>query len=120
MQRLSARFTLPKDAKSVGSYAFYNCRSLERIELTGSVSEFGGGALMNCMSLREVILHAAPSAPTCLPRLLGEYAGELDVRFDEHARLLFPEYVEELEDPQSGAYFSAAHSRCRIQLPSVL
>ncbi len=90
--------TLPKDAKSVGSYAFYNCRSLERIELTGSVSEFGGGALMNCMSLREVILHAAPSAPTCLPRLLGEYAGELDVRFDEHARLLFPEYVEELED----------------------
>ena len=90
--------TLPKDAKSVGSYAFYNCRSLERIELTDSVSEFGGGALMNCMSLREVILHAAPSAPTCLPRLLGEYAGELDVRFDAHARLLFPEYVEELED----------------------
>ena len=90
--------TLPKDAKSVGSYAFYNCRNLERIELTDSVSEFGGGALMNCMSLREVILHAAPSAPTCLPRLLGEYAGELDVRFDEHARLLFPEYVEELED----------------------
>ena len=80
--------TLPKDAKSVGSYAFYNCRNLERIELTDSVSEFGGGALMNCMSLREVILHAAPSAPTCLPRLLGEYAGELDVRFDEHARLL--------------------------------
>ena len=90
--------TLPKDAKSVGSYAFYNCRNLERIELTDSVSEFGGGALMNCMSLREVILHAAPSAPTCLPRLLGEYAGELDVRIDEHARLLFPEYVEELED----------------------
>lgn len=112
--------TLPKDAKSVGSYAFYNCRNLERIELTDSVSEFGGGALMNCMSLREVILHVAPSAPTCLPRLLGEYAGELDVRFDEHARLLFPEYVEELGGPQSGAYFSAAHSRCRIQLPSVL
>ena len=36
--------TLPKDAKSVGSYAFYNCRNLERIELTDSVSEFGGGA----------------------------------------------------------------------------
>lgn len=53
--------TLPKDSKSVGSYAFYNCRNLERIELTDSVSEFGGGALMNCMSLREVILHAAPS-----------------------------------------------------------
>ena len=89
---------LPKDAKSVGSYAFYNCRSLERIELTASVSEFGGGALMNCMSLREIVVHADPTAPTCLPKLLGEYAGELDVRFDGHARLLFPEYVEELED----------------------
>ena len=52
---------------------------------------------MNCMSLREVILHAAPSAPTCLPAA-REYAGELDVRLIEHARLLFPEYVEELED----------------------
>ena len=111
--------TLPKDAKSVGSYAFYNCRNLERIELTDSVSEFGGGALMNCMSLREVILHAAPSAQTCLPRLLGEYAGELDVRFDEHGRLLFPEYVEELED-LIRRMFSAAHSRCGIQLPPVL
>lgn len=89
---------LPKQAKSVGSYAFYNCRNLERIELTDSVSEFGGGALMNCMSLHEVVIHAGPSAPTCLPKLLGEYAGELDVRFDGHARLLFPEYVEELED----------------------
>ena len=46
----------------------------------------------------RLIRTSAPSAPTCLPRLLGEYAGELDVRFDEHARLLFPEYVEELED----------------------
>ena len=89
---------LPKQAESVGSYAFYNCRNLERLELTGSVSEFGGGALMNCMSLCEVVIHTEPAASTCLPRLLGEYAGELDVRFDGHARLLFPEYVEELED----------------------
>lgn len=63
---------------------------------------------MNCMSLREVILHDAPFAPTCLPRLLGEYAGELDVRFDEHARLLFPEYVEELEDLSPAHIFSGA------------
>ena len=48
---------------------FITAETFERIELTDSVSEFGGGALMNCMSLREVILHAAPSAPTCLPRL---------------------------------------------------
>ena len=89
---------LPQAAESVGSYAFYNCRNLQRIELTDSVREFGGGALMNCMALREVWIYAEPTAPTCLPKLLGEYAGELDVRLGERVRLLFPEYVEELED----------------------
>ena len=75
---------------------------------------------MNCMSLREVILHAAPFAPTCLPKLLGEYAGELDVRFDEHARLLFPEYVEELEDLSPAHIFQRRIHGCRLQLPPVL
>lgn len=93
--------TLPARAAEVGSYAFYNCRSLRRIELTGSVREFGGGALMNCLFLHEIALCAAPDEPTCLYKILGESAAELDVRFEQNgrqARLLFPEYVEELED----------------------
>ena len=61
--------TLPKDAKNVGSYAFYNCRNLERIELTDSVSEFGGGALENpalvlsshCIGEREPVRLYPPS-----------------------------------------------------------
>ena len=90
------------------------------LRLTCSRSASGGIALLRCETQDDIVrlpdeidgvpvtevgayvlserAHAAPSAPTCLPRLLGEYAGELDVRFDEHARLLFPEYVEELED----------------------
>lgn len=91
---------LPAMLQSVGSYAFYNCRRLETITLPQTVTDFGGGALMNCRALRTVVLRAEPAAPTCLQKLLGEYAGELDVRFDggAPARLLFPAYTEELED----------------------
>lgn len=92
--------TLPKHLQSVGSYAFYNCRRLETLTVPQTVADFGGGALMNCRALRAVVLHAAPDAPTCLQKLLGEHAGELDVRFEASApaRLLFPAYTEELED----------------------
>ncbi|MDO4271112.1 MAG: leucine-rich repeat protein [Eubacteriales bacterium] len=95
------RVTLPAQLQSVGSYAFFGCTRLETIELTGSVSSFGGGALMNCAALRAVRLRAAPAAPTCLQKLLGETAGEIDVLFsfgNTRARLLFPAYSEELED----------------------
>lgn len=92
--------SLPTALQSVGSYAFYNCRRLETITLPHTVTDFGGGALMNCRALHTVVLRAEPNTPTCLQKLLGEHAGELDVRFDggEPARLLFPAYTEELED----------------------
>lgn len=92
--------TLPAALQSVGSYAFYNCRRLETIMLPQSVTDFGGGALMNCRALRTIVLQADPGAPTCLQKLLGEHAGELDVQFagGAPARLLFPAYTEELED----------------------
>ena len=91
---------LPAMLQSVGSYTFYNCRRLETITLSQTVTDFGGGALMNCRALRMIVLRAEPNAPTCLQKLLGEHAGELDVRFegDASARLLFPAYTEELED----------------------
>lgn len=91
---------LPQPLQSVGSYAFYNCRRLKTLTLSGAVTDFGGGALMNCRALHTVVLRAEPNTPTCLQKLLGEHAGELDVRFDggAPARLLFPAYTEELED----------------------
>ena len=52
--------TLPKHARTVGSYAFYNCRSLEELTMTDSVSAFDGGSLMNCLSLHRIRLLAPP------------------------------------------------------------
>ncbi len=90
--------TLPKHARTVGSYAFYNCRSLEELTMTDSVSAFDGGSLMNCLSLHRIRLLAPPGGATCLPKILGETASELDVRFlhgDTCTPLLFPAYTEE-------------------------
>ena len=81
---------LPQPLQSVGSYAFYNCRRLKTLTLSSAVTDFGGGALMNCRALREVRLYADPSSPTCLYKLLGEYAGELDVRFFWNGTVLLP------------------------------
>lgn len=69
--------------------------------MTKSVSAFDGGSLMNCLSLRRVTLLASPGSATCLPKILGETAAELDVRFEQNGEatpLLFPAYTEELED----------------------
>lgn len=74
------RVVLPAHCRSLGSYAFYNCRRLERLEVGVALTDVGGGALMNCRALRTFVLHAAPDAPTALPKLLGETATEVDVR----------------------------------------
>ena len=69
--------------------------------MTDSVSAFDGGSLMNCLSLHRIRLLAPPGGATCLPKILGETASELDVRFlhdDTCTPLLFPAYTEELED----------------------
>lgn len=89
---------LPAGVRSIGSYAFYNCRRLEGLTLPAALTAIGGGLLMNCRALHTIALCAAPDASTCLPKLLGETAAEIDVSFEHSARLIFPAYSEELED----------------------
>ena len=105
--------TLPKHARTVGSYAFYNCRSLEELTMTDSVSAFDGGSLMNCLSLHRIRLLAPPGGATCLPKILGETASELDVRFLHGLH-------RGARGSQPGAHLSAPYPRRRVQLPPVL
>lgn len=92
---------LPRILQHVGRYAFYDCRNLQSLSLTETVTEFSGGALMNCTRLDTVYLQLRENAPTCLQKLLGEHAGETDVYLNfgsQQARLLFPAYSEDLEE----------------------
>lgn len=95
------QISLPRSLHRVGRYAFYDCRKLETLSLTDAVTEFSGGALMNCASLRLIHLVLREGASTCLQKLLGEHTGEAEVHLDfgmRQALLLFPAYSEDMEE----------------------
>lgn len=91
---------LPAMLKTVGDYAFYNCRNLAHLTLTGSVERLGSDSFMNC-PLRKITLTLGEDGRSCLRPLLADCVADLEVvlRFPsgEEARLFFPAWHEELE-----------------------
>ena len=62
---------LPAGLKTVGDYAFYNCRSLSHLTLTGSVERLGSDSFMNC-PLRKITLTLGEDGRSCLRPLKSE------------------------------------------------
>ncbi len=93
---------LPEDLLHLGSYAFYNCSALARLEAGGGLLDIGTDAFMNCFALRQVVLAGEPQNCRCLRGLLQEYSGELELRFlppeGPECRLFFPSYDEDYEE----------------------
>ena len=91
---------LPHGLKAIGDYAFYNCRSLSRLTLTGSVRALGSDAFMNC-PVRSIALDLGADGKSCLRLLLADCLADLEVALrlpdGAEARLFFPAYREELE-----------------------
>lgn len=91
---------LPAWLKTVGDYAFYNCRSLSHLTLTGSVERLGSDSFMNC-PLQRITLTLGEDGRSCLRPLLADCVADLEVvlRFPAgaEARLFFPAWHEELE-----------------------
>lgn len=91
---------LPAGLKTVGDYAFYNCRNLAHLTLTGSVERLGSDSFMNC-PLQSITLTLGEDGRGCLRPLLADCVADLEVvlRFPsgEEARLFFPAWHEELE-----------------------
>ena len=56
---------LPAGLREVGDYAFYNCRSLSSLTLTGSVERLGSDCFMNC-PLQRVTLTLDQTGRSCL------------------------------------------------------
>ncbi len=101
--------------RSVGSYAFITAD--ERIERLIPSARFGGACADELPHEHREVMHAHLRRPAC--QAARQYAAKLDVRFDEHARLLFPEYVE-LEDLSPAHIFSGAFTGCRLLPPDAL
>lgn len=102
--------TLPDTVTCMESYAFYNCRRLERLTVGAALTEVNSDAFMNCRALHTLTIRAAASDATGLPFLLNQLTTELCVEFagaeTQKVRLLYPEYTESYEEIGPAHIFS--------------
>lgn len=93
---------LPDTVTCMETYAFYNCRKLERLTAGAALTEVNSDAFMNCRSLHTLVIRAAAGDATGLPFLLNQLTSELCVEFTGNGgnkvRLLYPEYTESYEE----------------------
>lgn len=101
---------LPDTVKCLETYAFYNCRKLERMTVGAALTEVNSDAFMNCRSLHTLVLRASADEATGLPFLLNQLTAELSVEFlgdgEGKVCLLYPEYSESYEEIGPAHIFS--------------
>lgn len=95
--------TLPDSVHLLDSAAFYNCRSLHRVELGAGIDALGSDLFTNCRALACLAVRAEPDATTGLRKLLGCVSADVTAEFlDESGRvtaqLFYPEYFELLDE----------------------
>lgn len=102
--------TLPDTAICLETYAFYNCRKLERLTVGAALTEINSDAFMNCRALHTLVIRAYAGDVTGLPFLLNQLTAELTVEFSDEekgkVRLLYPEYTESYEEIGPAHIFS--------------
>ena len=102
--------TLPDTVTCLETYAFYNCRRLERLTVGAALTEVNSDAFMNCRALHTLVIRATAGETTGLPFLLNQLTAELSVEFanpdTEKVRLLYPEYTESYEEIGPAHIFS--------------
>ena len=102
---------LPRELKSVGQYAFMNCREMHTLRLHDGISEFATSALMNCRSFSKLELtRVSEKQGGVLADLVMWIPKELDVSVHEYdgseLRLIFPEYTEVLVENEPTHFFN--------------
>ena len=93
---------LPDSVRSLGSFCFYNTRSLEYLALTDSVEDYYDGAIRQCTGLREIrIDFGRKDNFSILKSMLGD--NEKMLRFclalpEGDLRLTFPPYYDSYKE----------------------
>ena len=101
--------TLTDTVTCLETYAFYNCRKLERLTVGAALTQVNSDAFMNCRALHTLVIRADAGEVTGLPFLLNQLTAELSVEFittDKKVRLLYPEYTESYEEIGPAHIFS--------------
>ena len=69
--------TLPDTVTCLETYAFYNCRKLERLTVGAALTQVNSDAFMNCRALHTLVIRADAGEVTGLPFLLNQLTAEL-------------------------------------------
>lgn len=83
---------LPKTITKIGSWAFYNCRSLKKLSIH-EIDEVGSDAFMNCIQLHT--LHVSSSKN--MKAILTQINWDVEVHFSDYT-LFYPEFYESFEE----------------------
>lgn len=90
---------LPKTLQSIGKYAFYGCRNLEKLTMTHRSLDIGGGAFTGCVRVKKLHFFMENASGYVFKDVTAELRQELYITLEygggKQAKLLFPEYYEE-------------------------
>jgi len=103
---------LGANVEKIESFAFYNCRSLELLEMDSGLDKIDGDAFMNCSKIKRLNLRANLSEATGARNFLAQYKQGVLVSFKDkdrdeiRARFYYPEYSENIEEIGPAHIFS--------------
>lgn len=91
---------LPRYAKRIGAYAFYNCSGLRKFSCQSTVDDWGAGVFTGCTGIASLDICVREEGKSCFREILSELRQTLDVDYRREdgtllAKLVFPEYFEE-------------------------
>lgn len=91
---------LPRYAKRIGAYAFYNCSGLRKLSCQSTVNDWGAGVFTGCTGIASLDICVREEGKSCFREILSELRQTLDVDYRREdgtllAKLVFPEYFEE-------------------------
>lgn len=96
------RIILPDTLLKIGNLAFYNCCSLEHIELGCRMAETGSDAFMNCRKLKRITLRCPVTEKSGMRQILSQIETDLEVSYlgreGIEAVVLYPEYSESYDE----------------------
>lgn len=96
------RICLPDTIAKIGNFAFYNCTSLEQLELGSRMEELGSDAFMNCHKLHRMTLRTGAKEKSGARQILAQISADMEVTFlgkqGVEAVVFFPEYYESYDE----------------------